>query len=149
MLVNSELKMNTEEAFILASLKEFVKAWGSGSQASFSLECKQGQAYFKMSSLLGHPADQHFVPAYDHGNHEHVDPRRRKCPSRIARKRAHAAAHRATLIPPRTENPADTVEEVAVLPNPPSTPAASPPPSASDDCSQPPPSPSTFLSLLE
>ena len=150
--------MNSEEAFILASLKEFVKAWGSGSQASFNLDCKQGQVYFKMSSLLGHPGAQHFVPAQAHGNHDHVDQtngRRRKGPSKILRDRACAAAHRATLIPPRTDNSADTVAEVtesaASAGSPPTqaTPASPPPavtaglpPSAPEGSSQSPPPPS-------
>ena len=48
--------MNTEEGFILASLKEFVKLWGSGSQSSYHLECKNGQAWFQFGS---HPVPSH------------------------------------------------------------------------------------------
>ena len=94
MLFNSELKMITEEAFILPSLKEFVKAWGSGSQASFNIVCKQEQAFLNMSSLLGHPTAGHFVPAHAPGPHDHVEQsihKRRQCPSRMERNRARAA----------------------------------------------------------
>ena len=99
-LINSELKMNTEEAFILASRKEFVKAGIYGSQASFNIECKQGQAFLKMSSLLGHPTARHFVPAHAPGPHDHVEQpfhKRRQYPSKMDRNRACAAAHGATL----------------------------------------------------
>ena len=57
--------MNTEESFVLASLTEFVKLWGSGTQASFNLECRNGQAWFKLSSLLGPPNHPHFTPLHE------------------------------------------------------------------------------------
>ena len=50
---------NTEEAFVLSSLKEFVKAWGSGRQGCFSLECRNGLACVKLSFDLGHPSEPH------------------------------------------------------------------------------------------
>jgi hypothetical protein len=88
----------TEEAFVLASLKEFVKLWGSGSQASFQLECKDRQACLKFSTQLGSPADLHFVPPFlSHGFHErpqNTSRPRRKGPAQRERDRARAAAHR-------------------------------------------------------
>ena len=54
--------MNTEETFVLASLKEFVKLWGSGSQATFNLECSYGQAWFPLGARMGPPAFPHFYP---------------------------------------------------------------------------------------
>ena len=53
---------NKEETFVLASMKEFVKIWGSGNQASFNLECRNGNAYQKMETHLGPPTQQHYVP---------------------------------------------------------------------------------------
>ena len=50
---------NTEEAFVLSSLKEFVKVWGSGRQGYFNLECRNGLACVKLSFDLGHPSDLH------------------------------------------------------------------------------------------
>ena len=64
--------MNTEEGFILASLKEFVKIWGSGNQATFNLECRNSQVLVKFETHLGHPAHQHFVPHPPQGqDHQH------------------------------------------------------------------------------
>ena len=48
--------MNTKESYVLASLTEFVKLLGSGSQATFHLECKDRQALVQFSSFLGPPA---------------------------------------------------------------------------------------------
>ena len=46
----------TDEAFFLASLKEFVKSWGFGSQATFNLETRNGRARLRLEFQLGHPA---------------------------------------------------------------------------------------------
>ena len=59
------------------SLKEFVRPWGSGHQASFQIQCYKGQAWFKLESQLGHPAFQHFIPHHNpkdvhHGYHGDV-----------------------------------------------------------------------------
>ena len=91
---------NTEEAFILSSLKEFVKVWGSGNQATLHVECKNGQAWLNFSSLLGPPAAFHFVhQQHSHGIHGGAPtpstPRRKKGPGPILRDRARAEAHRA------------------------------------------------------
>ena len=90
--------MNTEECFVLASLKEFVILWGSGSQASFNLECNNGQAWFRLSSLLGRPNHQHFSPPlYTQTQSEQPRRVRKKSPNQIARNNARAAAHRAAM----------------------------------------------------
>ena len=97
------MTMNTEEAFILASLKEFVRLWGSGTQASFHLECRNRKAWFKLATELGAPSSRHFipppVPSQDHhGPHGNggVPPQpRRQGPGRRRRNQARAAAHRA------------------------------------------------------
>ena len=49
----------TEEAFVLSSLKEFVKAWALGSQANFNVESRNGQARLKLEVQLGRPCDPH------------------------------------------------------------------------------------------
>ena len=60
---------NTEEAFVLATLKEFVKLWSSGSRADLNIECWEGTAWVKLDLQLGHPAAlhdvSHFPPALD------------------------------------------------------------------------------------
>ena len=45
---------NNEEAFVLSTLKEFVKIWGSGSQAKLNFECRNGNAWVQLDFQLGH-----------------------------------------------------------------------------------------------
>ena len=85
--------MNTEEAFVLASLKEFVKLWGSGFQASLNLECRNGQAWFQLGGRLGHPALPHFCPPPPQTE---FPVKRKKSPAKAEKDRARAAKHRAT-----------------------------------------------------
>ena len=125
--------MNTEEGFILANLKEFVKLWGSGTHASFYLECRDKQAWFKLSSFLGSPGSCHFSPSHvqneDNGIHE-VKTKRRKGPSQLLRNQARAAAHRASKSNFSAENPqpaAATAEDNSAAPA--DVPSSSPPPS--------------------
>ena len=124
--------MNSEETFVLASLKEFVKLWGSGSQATFNLECRNGQAWFHLGARLGHPAFPHFYPP---NPPPQVPKRRKKTPGRIEKDLARAAEHRA-----KKENPAVPAQVSQ------SSPAAtvgslSPPPPADSASSTPPPPP--------
>ena len=70
-MFNPRFEAFTEEAFVLASLKEFVKLWGSGSQAFFQLQCVDGQASLKFSSQLGSPADIHFHQQHRYPHHQH------------------------------------------------------------------------------
>ena len=65
----------TEEEFVFESLKEFVKSWEFGSQASFNLICKNGTARLNISFELKHPTKDHF-------KHDKV---KRKSPSRQKR----------------------------------------------------------------
>ena len=53
---------NTEEAFVLANVKEFVKIWGSGSQANLNIRCKNGNAWLELAIQLSPPCAQHYVP---------------------------------------------------------------------------------------
>ena len=102
----------TEEAFVLANLKEFVKIWGSGNQALFQLECRNGQALLKLSCPLGSPADRHFVPPHVQHHGIHDQPHHRQFPRKKGQKqrerdRARTAAHRA-----RTESKSDSTVPV-------------------------------------
>ena len=102
---NTRFLDNTEEAFVLANLKEFVKLWGSGKRAHLQLECQNGQACIKFSSYLGAPVDLHFFPHFPqhgihdphHNQHHHPHQPRRKGPRQRERDRARAAAHRARM----------------------------------------------------
>ena len=106
-MYESRNETNTEETFILASLKEFVKLWGSGCQANFQLQCSNGQVSFNFSAQLGAPADRHFVPNEPHPHHgfHAPPPPRRKSPQQRERDRARAAAHRASKTVKVTADP--------------------------------------------
>ena len=52
---------NNEERFVLASLKEFVKTWGTGGEGCFQLDCKDGQCKMSMELNLG-PQEVLFLP---------------------------------------------------------------------------------------
>ena len=108
--------MNTEETFVLASLKEFVRLWGSGCQSSFYLQCQDYQAWFKLESKLGSPSSQHFVPKVPPP--PPPPPKRRKGPGRRQKDRDRAAAHRAKLSssadPSSTSSPAEAADPSTV-----------------------------------
>ena len=166
--------MNTEEAFVLSSLKEFVKMWGSGCKAQFQLECKERQVWLKMSAQLGAPAERHFVPHVPteeprqehHGsrgaNQQRLHPRR-KGPAQHEQDRARAAAHRANQqLPkadstvPASDGPTAASADLSVQNKPPPTQPTHPPPAATaghlpktppqPPC--PPPSPATAAGHL-
>ena len=116
--------MNTEESFILASLKEFVKLWGSGCQSSYHLECKNGQAWFQFGSVLGSPGSQHFSPNVIVKDVS----KKQKSPKRVMKDRARAAAHRQATADANEELEAVNVDNVPGADSahsPPSQPAVS------------------------
>ena len=126
--------MNTEETFILASLKEFVKLWGSGSQATFNLACRNNQAWFQLGTRLGHPAFPHFLPTPPRTK---VQGKRKKNPSKVEKDRVRAALHRAkkqeeSLAAPVEDSPSttDVTAENDVISTTSADPAGSPPPSS-------------------
>ena len=84
---------NTEEAFVLSNLKEFVKIWGSGGRAQFNLECKNGSAWIKLKVKVADPASPHYHPRH----HEPAHKNRHKGPARRGKDRQRTAAHRAGL----------------------------------------------------
>ena len=51
---------NSEETFVMANLKEFVKVCGSGGRAQLNLECKNGSAWIKLEAQLKDPAAPHY-----------------------------------------------------------------------------------------
>ena len=123
--------MNCEETSVLASLKQFVKLWGSGSQATFNLECSNGQAWFHLGARLGHPAYPHFYPP---NPPPQVPQKRKKTPARIEKDLARAAEHRAKqdnlAVPAQASqsSPAATVGTCSVSPPPTAGSASSTPP---------------------
>ena len=104
----------TEEAFVHATFREFVKLCGNGSQAHFQLQCLGGHAWVQLMSALGHQSSPHLLrkdyhnygyhgPRHHgyHGSHgpnndDHVPTRRRrKGAKQRDRDRARATLHRA------------------------------------------------------
>ena len=67
---------------MLASLKEFVKTWGTRGAGSFQLVCKDGQAKLSMEFSLETPGSSHFTPSEDNQDTSNRD-KRRKNPSRL------------------------------------------------------------------
>ena len=85
----ANLRSNSEEAFVLASLTEFIHCWKSKQKATFSIKCEEGEASINFSCRLGQPKEKHV---------KNVKPRRfevKKTPSRTARDNARAAAFQA------------------------------------------------------
>ena len=128
---------NTEESFVLSGLKEFVKAWGSGSRAQFNLECQNGCAWMKLAFQLGPPSATHHVlpstppPQQHDGRPPHRN--KQKGPARHQKDRARAAAHRARLL----QN--SHIQPQPILPAGPASSSSLPPPSPSAAGTPPPP----------
>ena len=93
----------TEEAFVQATFREFVKLWGNGSQAHLQVQCLGGHAWVQLMSALGPPSSPHLFRRDDHhhgyhGPHQRSQHRRRKGAKQRDRDRARAALHRASLL---------------------------------------------------
>ena len=111
---------NTEEAFVLASLKQFVILWGSGNQAHFNLECRNGQAWARLDCQLGHPASPHYPQPQEQPAHIS----RHKGPARRKKDHERASAHRAKKLAPSSSSSAAAAEvfpdaSSGILPPPP------------------------------
>ena len=90
---------NNEERFVLASLKEFVKTWGSGRAGSFQLVCDEGHAKLSMEFSLETPGSSHFTPS--DGNQDTLKrDKRRKNPSALRRDKKRSEQRRARLAGP-------------------------------------------------
>eukprot|EP00092_Neocalanus_flemingeri_P088797 GFUD01112243.1.p1 GENE.GFUD01112243.1~~GFUD01112243.1.p1 ORF type:complete len:102 (+),score=27.74 GFUD01112243.1:38-307(+) len=77
----------SEEAFLLRSLKEVVMVWNRGSgQASLNLSVKEGMGSLQLSFQLGRPGDPHLHP---------FQPQRIKTVKQKQRDRERAASHQA------------------------------------------------------
>ena len=89
----------SEESFVLASLKEFVKTWGTGRDGSFQLVCKDGQAKLSMEFSLEKPGNPHFTPAEDNQDTSKRD-KWRKNPSTLRRDKKRSELRRARMAGP-------------------------------------------------
>ena len=138
---------NTEESFVLSSLNEFVKVWGSGGQSNLSLECRDGLACIKLSFNLGHPTSPHkkFTQYSNPAPAQHPI-RRRNGPARQLKNIERAKAHKARLVAevaadtaanqPVTDDSSVAADAITLSPTSPLPAPPQPPPS-------PPPQPLT------
>ena len=67
----------SEEAFLQATFREFVKCWGSGKRARIFVESVNGGAFVSFSTFLGNPGAPHIDPrktaktsGYPEGHHD-------------------------------------------------------------------------------
>ena len=112
--MNSFIGQNTEAAFVLSSVMEFLHVWRSGEESALSLQCKEGKAVLNLQVSLGSPDKSHFR----HDDPRHGQPRK-KSERRRKKDNARAAAYRAAKANP------------AVPAGPPAPPADLPPVSTS------------------
>jgi hypothetical protein len=143
----------TEEAFVYATLCEFVKLWGNGSQAFLQLQCHGGQAWIQLMSSLGPPSSPHLFRQDDHHHGCHGPDhgqyrRRRKGAKQRDRDRARAALHRASLLeaaaatsPPATGPETSHCTQQPLLPHSPVLVPAPPPRHGGGPQHVPPPPP--------
>ena len=134
---------NTEEAFVLSSLNEFVKVWGSGGQSNLNLECRNGFACIKLSFNLGHPTSPHLnSPQYFSPAKQPT--RRRNGPARKLKNIERAKAHHARLVAAATAaNQATMAMDESSVSSEPDVLASRPTSPSPAQASPPPPPPAT------
>ena len=88
---------NSEAAFILSSVMEFIRVWRTGNESSLTLDSKDGGANISFKCNLGRPDQPHFQQ-FQHGRC-HVR-KKKKSVSRILKNNARAARHQAASRPP-------------------------------------------------
>ena len=93
--MSSLIRQNTEAAFVLSSVMEFLHVWRSGEESSLSLQCKEGKALLNLQVSLGSPDKSHFR----HDKPRHGQPRK-KSERRKQKENARAAAYRAAKATP-------------------------------------------------
>ena len=97
--MSTVLEGNSEANFVFATMIEFCHLWKSRKEASFSIDCKEGNASLNFKCSLGHPDEKHINPHHlGHPDQEHAMKKRikqKKSPSKVSRNNARAAAFQA------------------------------------------------------
>ena len=97
--MSTVLEGNSEANFVFATMIEFCHLWKSRKEASFSIDCKEGNASLNFKCSLGHPDEKHINPhQLGHPDQEHAMKKRikqKKSPSKVSRNNARAAAFQA------------------------------------------------------
>jgi hypothetical protein len=94
---------------LLASLKEFVKTWGTGGEGSFQLDRKDGQCKMSMELNVGALGSSPFTPAEDNQDTLNRD-KRRKNPFTLRRDKKRAEQNLALMASPRPDPAARQVQ---------------------------------------
>ena len=81
---------NSEAAFMLSSVLEFIHVWRIGNESSLTLECKDGKASINFHCKLGRPDQAHIQD----GRQSHKK-KKKKSASRVLKNNARAARHQA------------------------------------------------------
>ena len=70
--MSTVLEGNSEANFVFATMIEFCHLWKSRKEASFSIDCKEGNASLNFKCSLGHPDEKHINPHHlGHPDQEH------------------------------------------------------------------------------
>merc|ERR550532_2039951 len=85
---------NTEAAFMLASVMEFIRVWRTGNESSLTLDCNDGGASISFKCNLGRPDQPHFQH-FQHGRHQRHVKKKKKSANRILKDNTRAARHQA------------------------------------------------------
>ena len=125
----------TEEAFLLRSMKEVVMVWHRGTgQASLNIAVKDGKADLQLSFQLGQPWDPHVQQPPPQHHHPRTKSMKQK-----ERDRERAAAHQARKTAVSADSPLEDSDQPKT--SPPAAPAGDPlpPPAAPVGDPLPPP----------
>ena len=82
---------HSEEAFLLASVSEFVKCWSSGKKSRLIIESVSGKAFIHFSAFLGYPKDDHFKARAEDRQPKPKPKAKQKSERKIQRDNARAA----------------------------------------------------------
>ena len=92
---DSKKMNNSEAAFTLSSVMEFIKVWRVGNESSLILKCKDGRASINFHCNLGRPDQAHTQD----GRQRHQKVKKKKSASRVLKNNARAARHQAASRP--------------------------------------------------
>ena len=82
-----------KEDLVFDTFTRCIQLWNNGHQASFSIECKDGEAMMKFSAFLGSQENRNFVPTSPVTTVPTSPRKSRSSPSKRRRNRERASAH--------------------------------------------------------
>ena len=103
---NLKRNRHSEEAFLFASFREFVKCWSSGKKSRLIIESVNGHAIVNFTAFLGHPSANHFNSK---PRNRQLKPRQ-KSERKIQRDNARAASFQERKRKEKALNPSPSTE---------------------------------------